>query len=232
MIKYLEKIEKALNLNKKAPAFPQMIRANLRSFKKADYAIFFLVVPALLIGIYLLPIDRAPFILNTQNPTLLSFFPSNFVHVDLQHLENNLIGYFISMLIVFGFEKDRRFFYCMAAFLFLAMPIIASFVTILSMTGISRGFSAIMYGYLGYAAFLLLMVAIPAYSEKRRFKMPTTAWVIVFVVGMIIELCYLYVEPTVSGVVPNRYAHMAGFGMGALLPFIYYATKRKLRSPL
>jgi len=112
-----------------------------------------LVVPLILTLIFILPEDikESYFVLNPSSPTLQTMFLSNYTHLEFWHFFNNLLAYFITILIILYIETDRKMLFIMSILLFIFLPFISSLATIeWRHSGISKGFSAIAAGFLGY----------------------------------------------------------------------------------
>lgn len=122
-------------------------------WKKLDYSIFFVIVPAILLSIFLLPnAIKNTLILLPSNPTIISAFFSNYTHSDLSHIITNLIGYTIVVFLLFHLETNKKFFYTNSFLIFIALPIISSSFIIYLVPKIPpvQGFSAIVSGFIGY----------------------------------------------------------------------------------
>jgi len=113
-----------------------------------------LVVPLILTLIFILPEDikESYFVLNPSSPTLQTMFLSNYTHLEFWHFFNNLLAYFITILIILYIETDRKMLFIMSILLFIFLPFISSLATIMHKSDLqfSLGFSAIAAGFLGY----------------------------------------------------------------------------------
>ncbi len=128
----------------------------IKSWKKIDYFFFLLFIPVLLLSIFLLPDSiKNHFILKTSNPTLLSMFLSNYVHLNILHFLGNVLAYFFIIFLILNFETNRKLLYTTSLLMFLIMPFVSSFLLIRLFPTLppSLGFSAIVAGFMGYLVY-------------------------------------------------------------------------------
>jgi hypothetical protein len=133
-----------------------------------DFIFFFVLIGAILTIIFLLPEKiKYYFILQPSNNTLISIFLSNYTHTDFNHFIQNLIIYWIIILLLLNLETNKKLFYQVSAFLFIILPFMSSFAVIYYISGFSSlGFSAIVSGFMGY-----LIYAVYNYL-KNIYKLP------------------------------------------------------------
>jgi len=136
------------------------IKTNLKSWKLPEWILFFVVIPAVLFLVYLIPHDikNSYFVLHTTNPwSLQTWFLFSYTHSQLYpHLVGNIASYLLALFAVFSFENNKRRFWIMAAGSLLLVPVIASLLTIglFTILGVgvdSQGFSAIGAAFIAYA---------------------------------------------------------------------------------
>ena len=123
------------------------------TWKKSDFAFFFLFIPALLTLMYLLTSDlKNNFILYTSNPTVTSMFFSNYVHTANSHFLGNFLLYFVVMFLLFNIETDKKRFYRIGFLIFIVLPFFSSwsFMYYTGISGPTQGFSALLAAFFGY----------------------------------------------------------------------------------
>lgn len=137
----------------------------LKSWKTADYFIFLILLPSILLLTYLLPETIKNYlILRVSSPSLLSIFFSNYVHVDLLNFLGNFLSYFFIIFVLFNLETNKNLFYRSSFLIFIILPFVSSFLIINILPPTlppSMGFSAIVAGFMGYLV----------YSAFRYIKM-------------------------------------------------------------
>nr|WP_321496776.1 hypothetical protein [uncultured Methanolobus sp.] len=132
-------------------------------WKISDCVFYFLLVPALLIIAFELPIGikEAYFILTPSEVTAYSLFLSNYTHSSMPHFMGNLISYLVACFLIFNFETNKSSFRVYSIFMFLLLPWIISAIS-LDLIGFQttyQGFSGIvssLFGYLTYAIYKFL----------------------------------------------------------------------------
>lgn len=194
---------------------------NLKAYSKAEYLFFFLLIPLINILIFTLPSQlKVIFELYTSNPTLLAMFLMNYTHSEQGHILKNLSGYFLAIFIVFAFNNDKKIFHVMSILLFLLLPFIASYFSLLlpllfaqfSSNMPIRGFSAIVYGFQGLA-----ICSLSFFTKRFKVNLAYVIYIILFILG-IIQIGLEYVNPIQNGNVTNFPAHLIGFIFGAFFP--------------
>lgn len=124
-------------------------------------------VPALLIGVFALPMEtRKLLVFSYAEPTLRTAFAANFVHLEVGHLLANLLGYGIVVPVVYLLSvlsgRRERFWIAFATFL-LAFPIALSYLNLaVARPGGTVGFSGINMAFVG-----LLPIALSGYLDIR-----------------------------------------------------------------
>src|SRR5512136_1210182 len=106
------------------------VKTNLKSRTSAEWLLYWGLVPALLSAIAALPQETrdAYFILSTEYPWRIgTWFLSSYTHSQVYpHLAENLAFYFVVLAMIFAFEDNRHRFRLMAAWSFLAVPVVSS----------------------------------------------------------------------------------------------------------
>ena len=223
-------------------------RANLRNWRWYEWAVFWGLVPALLLAIYALPepVKDRYFILNTQFPWRIgTWFLSSYTHTQLYpHLAGNLALYLVTLLMIFAFESDRRRFWIAAAWSFGIVPFIGSGLTAIlwglfgkSATG--QGFSAVNGAFLAYAMFIfvvwglqerLLVLDHPELFSGTRARFLVVQVLVAVLVALIVVMGLVSgVFTDVGGEVTNGIAHFGGFitSLGVLLVYDVRTADRR-----
>lgn len=135
------------------------------NWSRKEWIFFFLVVPSVLCGIFLLPETiRQYLVLDPQQPSLLSIFANNYTHSNYSHLFENVGSYMVLIFVLFNIETDKSRFYRFVAATFFLLPFLASLFVVFFLPSMPpvQGFSAIGSAFMGYA-----MYAAYAYLKKR-----------------------------------------------------------------
>lgn len=222
------------------------IKINLKSWKLPEWILFFLVIPAVLFLIYLIPQDikNSYFILNTANPwNLQTWFLFSYTHSQLYpHLVGNVALYLLALLSVFSFENNKRRFWIMAAGSLLLVPLIASLLTlgmftVLGVGVTSLGFSAIGAAFIAYAMVSIVLWILgdmlerfdhPEYFRSRLLffvmcGLLTVVLALIIVGGIDLGLFLNMGESTSNGI-----AHFGGF-ITLLILFLLYDVRTEKR---
>jgi len=215
--------------------------SNLKRWKPIEWAIFWGLIPAILLLVYALPqgIRDDWFILNTVYPwRLQTWFLSSYTHSQLYpHLIGNLEFYFGSIITIFAFESNKRRFYVMAGWSFLIVPIISSVLTI-ALWGIfegnttGQGFSAIVGAFLSYALFAfvvgLLKEKLKIFDHPESFVGSKIRYnilkilIIALLATMVVAMGILFGAFVVAGnTMVNGIAHFGGFITSMIVLFIF-----------
>ncbi|ADE36341.1 hypothetical protein [Methanohalophilus mahii] len=127
-----------------------------------DFFVFLLFVPWLNIVIYFLlqsdPSLATYFVLDSNDPSKLPMFLSNYSHVDLSHLLSNMRSYLLVTPLIIALNFERIKFRIHMLFFFLFLPVLFSILTLKGVpsAGTVNGMSGIvaaMFGYLLYSTF-------------------------------------------------------------------------------
>jgi hypothetical protein len=222
------------------------IKINLKSWKLPEWILFFVIIPAVLFLVYLIPQDikNLYFILNTTNPwNLQTWFLFSYTHSQLYpHLVGNVASYLLALLAVFSFENNKRRFWIMAACSLLLVPVIASLLTIgmftvLGVGVISQGFSAIGAAFIAYAMISIVLWIVgdmlegfdhPEYFKSRLLffvmcGLLTVVLALIIVGGIDLGLFLNAGESTSNGI-----AHFGGF-ITLLILFLLYDVRTEKR---
>jgi hypothetical protein len=222
------------------------LKANLGSWTIFEWALFYVIIPGLLVVIYLLPlgIRDSYFILNTgEIGNLQTWFLNSYTHSELYpHLVGNVMIYFCALLVIFSFENDKRRFRVMAGSSFLLVPVISSLLTIglfhlLRLQVRSQGFSAIVAAFLAYM-FVIIVIWIlgdkledfdhPEYSRSLVLFYLMCSLLTVILALIIVEGLTLGLFMNVGDSTNNGIAHFGGFITG-LIVFLGYDIRTERR---
>ena len=217
------------------------IKTNLKSWTFPEWVLFFVLIPALLFLIYLLPqeIKDSYFILNTGELwKLQTYLLNSYTHSQLYpHLVSNVIVYLLALLAVFLFENNRCRFRVMAGCSFFVVPIITSLLTIglfhfLGLKVRSQGFSGIVAAFIAYTFISIVLWIIgdtledfdhPEYS-RSRILFYLMCGLLTFILALIVvEGLSLGLFMNAGDSTNNGIAHFGGFVTG-LIVFLLYDT--------
>jgi hypothetical protein len=223
------------------------VRSNLHRWKSSEWAIFWGIVPLLLLVVYALPqpVRDDYFILNTLSPwRLQTWFLSSYTHSQLYpHLAGNLAFYFVLLLMIFAFEDNRRRFWLAASFSFCIVPFISSFLTIvfwglLGRNTVGQGFSAIDGAFLAYAMFIFVIWGIGDtlvdFDHPEYFTGSTNRYnFLKILLGILLALIVVMgiwfgVFMDLGGSVSNGIVHFGGF-IASLTLLLIIDTKTEKR---
>jgi len=218
----------------------EQIRSNLKNWDLYEWVIFWVVIPALLFVIYLLPqgIKDSYFILDTQNLwQLQTFLLSSYTHSQLYpHLIGNLAFYFVVLMMIFIFENNKRRFRILAGWSFLIVPFISSSLTIIlwgifgrNTTG--QGFSAIVGALLAYAMFIFIIWGLqeklevfdhPEFFTGSRIRYNILKILLMVILALIVVMGLLSgIFMDAGGSVTNGIAHFGGFITSLIVIFVF-----------
>lgn len=112
------------------------------------------VVPVVLLAVYRLPEEvRIEYAFASDDPTILTAFAANYVHLSLPHLTSNVIAYLLlatlGYLLALVNGRRRRFFGAFLTFLLLLPAPLSLLNFAVPWTGIAYGFSGINMAFLG-----------------------------------------------------------------------------------
>ncbi len=142
---------------------------NILVERKRELILYFVFIPLLLIFFFVLPDSiKELFILNRENPSLLSFYFSSFVHSNLDHFLHNLAYYLISIFLIINIETNRKRLYVFTVLIFILMPFATSFLffkILPEKIKFSQGFSDIVSAFIGYLLFCVF-----SYLKEKWYK--------------------------------------------------------------
>jgi hypothetical protein len=222
------------------------LKTNLKSWTFPEWVLFFVLIPALLFVIYLLPqeIKNSYFILNTGNFwRLQTYLLNSYTHSQLYpHLVSNVIVYLLALIAVFSFENNKRRFWLMAGSSFLVVPVITSLLT----TGLfhfliievqSQGFSGIVAAFVAYTFISIILWILgdtlgdfdhPEYSRSRILFYLMCVLLTFILALIVVEGLTLGLFMNVGDSTNNGIAHFGGFITG-LIVFLVYDTRTEQR---
>ncbi|MFA5346940.1 MAG: hypothetical protein WC294_02290 [Methanoregula sp.] len=222
------------------------LKTNLKSWTFPEWVLFFVLIPALLFLIYLLPqkIKDSYFILNTGELwKLQTYLLNSYTHSQLYpHLVGNVIVYLLALIAVFSFENNRRRFRVMAGSSLIVVPIITSLLTtaLFHFLGIevrSQGFSGIVAAFIGYSFIGIVLWILgdtlgdfdhPEYS-RSRILFYLMCGLLTFILALIVvEGLTLGLFMNVGDSTNNGIAHFGGFITG-LIVFLVYDIRTEQR---
>jgi hypothetical protein len=142
----------------------------LIEWRKRDYLIFYVLIPAILLLLYFVPqnFKESYLILNTADPSIISIFLSNYTHTQFKHFISNSAMYLLLMFLLFNLETNSRLFYKVSALILIFLPILSSLIVIIKIPNMGnvQGFSAVTSALAGY-----LIYAVYGYLKNvRRLK--------------------------------------------------------------
>ncbi|MDD1667345.1 MAG: hypothetical protein LUO96_02640 [Methanomicrobiales archaeon] len=224
------------------------VKSNLRRWRPLDWVLFWGVIPALLLLIYALPqvVRDDWFTLDTVSPwRIQTWFLSSYTHSQLYpHLAGNLAFYFVVLLMIFAFEENRRRFWILASWSFLAVPFLSSLLTILfwgvlGRTTTGQGFSAIIGALLAYAMFIFVVWGIgeklevldkPELFTGSRARYVVVKALLAVILALIVVMgLQMGIFMDVGGQVSNGIAHFGGFITSLTLLLVFDLRYEKRR---
>jgi hypothetical protein len=162
--------------------------------------VYFVIIPVVLVIVFLFSdLLKDVLLLYPDAPTVLSLLGSNFLHTDLFHLLSNLVLYLLLLVFVFSFDAltNRPMLFVNMLLLFVVLPLVASFVTVVGFLFIgvnlpSLGFSAVVAGVFGYLAFSLLHYIRDYHGVVFQRSIFQLLWFILYINLALISLIYGY----------------------------------------
>lgn len=142
------------------------LRTLSRSFRLVDLAAL-VAVPLVLVGVFLLPMEvRRAYMFSYTEPTLLTAFTANYVHLGLGHFMSNLGAYLIVAPIAYLLSAlsghRKRFYVAFVTFLFV-FPFVLSYLNLaIERPGLAMGFSGVVLAFVGY-----LPLALASYLQAQ-----------------------------------------------------------------
>jgi len=147
---------------------------NLLTWKRLDWAFFFIVIPAILTGIYVMPAAITDsFNWDPQKATILSAFMSHYTHTNFLHFIGNLSQYVAIMFLIFCIEPKKTTFRKASLVILLAFPLLltASELYLAPKLG-GLGFSGLLAAFLGYLPY-------SAYNYLKEKGVPLKSYFLV-----------------------------------------------------
>ncbi|MFC7096466.1 hypothetical protein [Halobaculum marinum] len=143
------------------------VRAELRRRGRVRDCLALAVVPAVLVAVFLLPEStRRGLAFVYQRPTLATAYTAHFVHLSLDHLLANVLGYVLlagTGYVLAVLAGARRLFGAAAATNLLAFPVVLSALNLaIPRDAVGYGFSGVTMAFAG-----LLAVVGAAYAGRR-----------------------------------------------------------------
>lgn len=144
----------------------QSVTSALRSAARVRDVLGLAVVPAVLVGVYLLPVGlREELRFAYRDPTLLTAFAANFVHFDVGHLLANVLGFVLlagTGYVLASLADARLLFGAGTLTNLTVMPVALSALNLaVPRDAVAYGFSGINMAFLG-----LLGVVLPLYAAS------------------------------------------------------------------
>jgi membrane associated rhomboid family serine protease len=193
-----------------------------------NFALFYRVIPAGFTLDYV--------ILSSASPNVVSMFFSNFAHVDVSHLSENMIAYFttigaIVVIALFGIPRsglkytlDAKILVQSTVIFLLVVPFIISGASLLVAPYIGMeknvGFSGIVFAFFGYIVYILenlLLLKVKAVKERKQAIFGYALIVLIIVIPIIVMNSTIHT---------NYVGHFTGFVSGITIPFILTAAQK------
>jgi hypothetical protein len=204
------------------------VLAAVRSRPPAEVALVALPLPALLVGVSLLPgVESWRFSLATESVfesrwALWTAFASSFVHADPAHLADNVVNYWLLVAVAYPLSVvagwRRRLLGSVAVYL-AVVPLVSAWATVVALGGVTdaptAGFSDVNSALLGYLAvvwFAALAAERDRGGEEAAGVDPRWSVVAVFA-----SLALVYVVPSGAGYFPPLPAVGSLFAVGAVV---------------
>jgi hypothetical protein len=224
------------------------LKKNLKAWKLSYWLIFFGIIPLLLLLIFALPqsVKEAYFIFHTSELLRVQTYIMNeYTHSELfPHMIGNMAFYYITIVIIFAFENNRRRFCLMSGVSLLLVPVICSMLTLglwhfFGSDTSGQGFSGINAAFLAYAFMagvtFLLSSGLEQFDHKDVFADAVWRYYVSYIlmtimVALIVLIGIMEGQFMPSGnAISNGIAHFGGFiaGLMAFLLFDLLYEKRK-----
>lgn len=182
-------------------------------------------------------------VLSYEHPNFFAMYLTNFAHVTMMHLMENLIGYLVTMVFIFVAARwaipaynrrthGLRFHFNMgtlwwSSLVFLTViPFFISWESILVGPLFGKagglGFSAIEYAFIGYLVYVvdsLILRKVIVVSKQGNRSVAYLGLVIAAMIPLSIILGQ-YPFPVEGGFPVNYAGHLTGFVLGAVVPLI------------
>jgi len=218
------------------------VLAAVRSRPPAELALVALPLPALLVGVSLLPgVEAWRLSLATEGVfesrwALWTAFASSFVHTDPVHLADNVVNYWLLVAVAYPLSIVagwRRRLFRSAAVSLVVVPLASAWATIVALGGVTdaptAGFSDVNSAFLGYlVAVWFAALATEADRDREhgdRAPAIDPRWSVVAVFG---SLAVAYLAPGGAGYFPPLPAVGSLFAVGGAVAAagLYAATGR------
>jgi hypothetical protein len=193
--------------------------------KKKEIILFYILIPAFLLLVFFSPLNEL-FILQKSNPNIISIYFSSYAHFTIQHLERNLIGYFLFISILLIFRTDRKKYYTNIFMIFGLLPFLLSGYSILhSPTGRSMGFSGIDAALCGYFSYTFIMFS----TEILDLKLKKVDILSILCLILLINLFVTTMNYKLNGYfISYTYISLLLFFIGVLLINVRKRIKREI----
>jgi len=203
--------------------------ATVRSRPPAELGLVALPLPALLVGVSLLPgVEAWRFSLATEGVfanrwALWTAFASSFVHADAVHLADNVVNYWLLVAVAYPLSVvagwRRRLLGSVAAYL-AVVPLVSAWATVVALGGVTdaptAGFSDVNSALLGYLV-VVWFAALAAESDRAGSATPAGVDPRWAVVAAFASLALAYVAPSGAGYFPPLPAVGSLFAVGAAI---------------
>jgi hypothetical protein len=156
------------------PSGPVSFWTVLRRRVVATDLLALVAIPVLLVGVFLLPEGvRTAFVFDYTDPSLVSAYAAHAVHLRVDHLVANLVGYGLlagtCYLLAALAGRRRLFWVATVSYLVAFPPVLSSLNLAVPRNAVSYGFSGLNLAFLG-----LLPVLLTAYAGRRLHPSITT----------------------------------------------------------
>jgi len=208
-----------------------------------NFCLFYEIIPAWFTLNYV--------ILTYANPNILSVFLSNYAHANTEHLQQNMIAYILTILMIgaialiavphsnrkAGGKLRCRFgtktLVQSTLVFFIVVPFIISGVSIISgpLLGVPHGvgFSGVSYAFEGFLVYICEILIIR--KAQVMWNRGDKKWAVYgAVIGLILIVTpIVFMHPTANS---NYIAHLTGFVAGFMTPFLIERLKgEKIQIP-
>jgi len=205
------------------------VLAAVRSRPPSELGLVALPLPALLVGVNLLPgVEAWSFSLATEGVfesrwALWTAFASSFVHADTVHLADNVVNYWLLVAVAYPLSVvagwRRRLLGSVAVYL-AVVPLVSAWATVVALGGLTdaptAGFSDVNSALLGYLV-AVWFAALAAESGRSRSGDPPGVDPRWSVVAVFASLAVAYFAPSGAGYFPPLPAVGSLFAVGAVV---------------
>lgn len=235
--------------------FSLIDKSEIRTWTWHFWLFYFALIPAIILAIpqiiqvilsttgpQIPPYDfvNQTFTLDFYHPTFLSIFLSNYTHLEINHLCSNLFFYLVCISIIFFLEKNKNSLVKASVFFFIVLPFLISWISIFYLGSINttmppaKGFSGVVFAFLGYTMYLLCKVICEKYvnieqnvwdnySRDKKFGFLS----LLIYCNLFFLLCIPIMAVaggtfiSTGGALGNGIAHFSGFMCGVLIPIFF-----------